>query len=227
MRSAAALALALLTSCATQRHLVVEDVRAVAKPNVKRLAVAAAAVAVAHQLDRTVAERHPTGQALDDYTEIVEPFGGRYADRVIAGYAIAGFLRHDEKQKNIAFDALVSSLIASRAITPALKAAVHRERPSGSDDKSFPSNHATQAFAVASVIAAHDDRKWVDALAYGIATSVSYARIHHDAHWLSDVVAGAIIGTTVGHTVVAVNRRERGKVRVAVVGRGVVVGVRW
>jgi len=170
--------------------------------------------------------RRPPRSTLFPYTTLFRS-GGRYADRVIAGYALAGLLRHDEKQKNVAFDALVSSLIASHAITPALKSAVHRERPSGSDDQSFPSNHATQAFAVASAIAAHDDRRWVDVLAYGIATSVSYARIHHDAHWLSDVVAGAIIGTTVGRTVVLVNGRERGRVRVAVLGRALVVGCSW
>jgi membrane-associated phospholipid phosphatase len=69
----------------------------------------------------------------------------------------------------------------------------------------------TQAFAVASVVAAHDGRLWVGALSYGLAGSVGFARIHEDAHWASDVLAGAILGTVVGNAVVKVNDRIRAK----------------
>ena len=38
---------------------------------------------------------------------------------------------------------------------------------------------------------------------------VGFARIYHNAHWTSDVTAGAIIGTFVGRGVVALNKRLR------------------
>ncbi|MCI4348493.1 MAG: phosphatase PAP2 family protein, partial [Thermoplasmata archaeon] len=83
---------------------------------------------------------------------------------------------------------------------------------------SFPSGHATQAFAVASVISASSDRVWVSVSAYTIAGLVGFARIYHNAHWTSDVTAGAIIGTVVGRGIVFFNRKLRAgeyKVRVA------------
>lgn len=201
-RGFSVVAVVLLCACATQRQMVLNDVRAVAKPNLKHLAIAAAAVAASTTLDDEVRDHHPHAES---FAKNVEHFGGRDADRVIAAYALAGYLRHNQEEKDVAFDALVSSLLASHVITPALKSVVDRERPNGGE-QSFPSNHATDAFAVASVIAAHDDRRWVDILAYGIATSVAYARVEHNAHWFSDVVAGAIIGNTVGRTIVSTNR---------------------
>lgn len=95
----------------------------------------------------------------------------------------------------------------------------HNERPRVDDghyafrpfsgNKSFPSGHATEAFAVASVVAAHYDRFWVKALSYGIASVVGLARMDHAGHYVSDVVAGALIGTSVGKTVVHINAQER------------------
>jgi membrane-associated phospholipid phosphatase len=76
-------------------------------------------------------------------------------------------------------------------------------------DYSFPSGHATGAFTFASVIASHYQSPWVDATAYGIAGLVGVARIRLDAHWTSDVLAGAVIGTLIGRHVVELNRRLR------------------
>ena len=59
------------------------------------------------------------------------------------------------------------------------------------------------------MISAHSDRFWVSASAYALAGLVAFARVYHNAHWTSDVVAGAMIGTVVGRGVVAVNRRIR------------------
>jgi membrane-associated phospholipid phosphatase len=59
------------------------------------------------------------------------------------------------------------------------------------------------------VISAHSDQFWVSASAYTLASLVAFARVYHQAHWTSDVVAGALIGTAVGRSVVALNRRIR------------------
>ena len=167
--------------------------------------------------DKTQAHQTST---LDELTKVVEPFGAEYSLAVIGAYGVAGFVFHDAESKDIFFDSAIASVLASGIITPTLKFVIGRERPSESpsstsfhpfsgSDNSFPSGHATQAFAVASVISAHSDQVWVSVTAYTIAGLVGFSRIYHNAHWTSDVTAGALIGTFVGRGVVALNKKLR------------------
>ena len=73
-------------------------------------------------------------------------------------------------------------------------------------NSSFPSGHTTQAFALASVISGHYDDAWVKYSSYTVAGLVGIARSYHDAHFASDVLAGALVGTLVGQSVVEHNR---------------------
>src|SRR5262249_35897924 len=62
---------------------------------------------------------------------------------------------------------------------------------------SFPSRHVSAAFAIGTVLAeaGGDDFRWVRrTLGYGIAAATAYARLHDNAHWLSDTVSGAALG---------------------------------
>ena len=82
-----------------------------------------------------------------------------------------------------------------------------------SSNSSFPSGHTTEAFALASVIADHYQESWVGYASYSVAGLVGIARSYHGAHFASDVLAGALIGTLVGKSVVAHNNQLRaGKV---------------
>ena len=85
-----------------------------------------------------------------------------------------------------------------------LKVAVGRERPNGEDNKSFPSGHTSNAFALATVAQRHYGWK-IGAPAYGLACLMGISRIHQDKHWLSDVFAGATLGYISGRTVTRVN----------------------
>ncbi len=61
---------------------------------------------------------------------------------------------------------------------------------------SFPSGHASASFAVAAVLAVHFPRaRWGW---YGLAAAVSCSRIFRSAHFPTDVIAGAMIGFTIG-----------------------------
>ena len=193
--------------------------------------IAAGVVAVGFAFDYPMRNKTQANQtqALDDMTKVVEPFGAEYSWAVIGAYGIAGFVFKAPDAKNIFFDSIMASILASGIITPTLKFVIGRQRPreSNSDtvfhpfsgsDNSFPSGHATQAFAVASVISAHSDQVWVSVTAYTLAGLVGFARIYHNEHWTSDVTAGALIGTFVGRGVVAINNRIRsgeGKVSVS------------
>lgn len=88
---------------------------------------------------------------------------------------------------------------ATIAVT-GLKEITRRERPDGSDRLSFPSGHTTAAFAAATVIA-REQGGAIGWLAYGAAATAGYARIADRHHYLSDVVAGAILGRLIGRLV--------------------------
>ena len=79
------------------------------------------------------------------------------------------------------------------AATYALKFSIDKERPNGGSH-SFPSGHTSAAFQGASFI------HFRYGLGYGIpaylaASFVGWSRVDSDAHYTSDVIAGALLGT--------------------------------
>lgn len=155
----------------------------------------------------------------DRFFRDVEKFGTKqYGLPVLAGFYAYGRFADDYNAQTTALDGFSASIL-SALVTSTIKGIVGRARPNSGlgphhfaplqSDYSFPSGHATGAFAFASVIAAHYDEPWVDATAYGIASLVGIARIQLNAHWASDVVAGALIGGLIGHHLVEFNQKLR------------------
>ncbi len=74
--------------------------------------------------------------------------------------------------------------------------------------ESFPSGHATVAFALAGALTEEAGVHWpgrkrvVASVAYAVAAGVAFARVYRDRHWASDVVGGAVVGTLVSRRVV-------------------------
>jgi hypothetical protein len=206
-------------------HLLVVDVRDILgaplswkAPQWGRFSLAVAGVGAAALLDRSVrdAERRNHNHFADQIAKGFEPLGGAGAFGVLGAFYLDGLVRGDSRAREVAEDGVVASLIAGGVIAPVLKLAVGRSRPRDTNKtfdrgggSSFPSGHTTEAFAVASVIASHYDAPWIKYVSYGSATLVAYARIHHQAHFLSDVTAGALIGTVTGLAVVHRNDEER------------------
>lgn len=132
---------------------------------------------------------------------------------------IVGHSTHHPDLQATAEDGFEASIIAAGLITPALKTIVGRSRPAEglgashfspvSSHHGCPSGEATEAFAVASVVASHTSSRWLQGTVWGMAGLVGWERIELDRHWTSDVVAGALIGAEVGRWVVD---RHRGAV---------------
>ncbi len=156
---------------------------------------------------------------LDTITQQVQRFGAAYSFVVLGSFEVYGRFARDENARATAMDGITSSIIAAGIITPVLKYSVGRVRPRQAagtfefkpfgGSESFPSGQTTQAFAVASVIAEHYPNWPARILAYGLAGMVGYSRIEQNAHFASDVVAGAAIGTVVGLHVVKLHDRPK------------------
>lgn len=144
---------------------------------------------------------------------ILEHFGAEHSIIVMSGILTYGMLAKNEKFVSTALLAFESFALAS-LVTRIPKTLVGRERPDNWQGdgpftfngpfggSSFPSGHTTASFAVASVIATQfRDSKWIPVAAYSVAGLAGLSRIYDNKHWLTDVVAGAAIGTLVGNLV--------------------------
>lgn len=76
---------------------------------------------------------------------------------------------------------------------------------------SFPSGHASSAFAVAAVIADQSKKVYIDILAFSLATLAAISRAHIDRHWASDILVGSAIGYFVAKKVCALDRNRDSK----------------
>ena len=87
------------------------------------------------------------------------------------------------------------------ALVMAIKFSVRRKRPAGewggiyrnTDPHSFPSGHAARSFLIA-VIATTFIPAWLAIILWIWAPLVALARVAMGVHYVSDVVAGAIVG---------------------------------
>ncbi len=82
------------------------------------------------------------------------------------------------------------------ALKTALKKMVKEERPDHSDKESFPSGHATMAFAAARSIDKEFRKEsiWIPIAGYAAATAIGVERVASDRHHWYDVVTGAGLG---------------------------------
>ena len=141
---------------------------------------------------------------------------GRGEVFITALVAICLFARYRQH----ALMALVAGA-SSGLVAQALKGVIARERPSNFSyaepittyiealygqhaplsDNSFPSGHSTSAFAIAVAVAwatRKTEHAWVGWAAMGWAVLVGFSRVYVGVHFVSDVLAGAALGTVFG-----------------------------
>jgi membrane-associated phospholipid phosphatase len=147
--------------------------------------------------------------STDSFARAVTPFGGGRAEQLAVAMIVIGAATHHDDVRDTGRDAFEAELIAGGLITPMLKRGFGRGRPNQDENRpndfdpltsqeSFPSGHATNAFALASVVAAHSNGWLIPTLAYSLAGAVAASRLNDNVHWASDVVAGALIGASTG-----------------------------
>jgi membrane-associated phospholipid phosphatase len=101
---------------------------------------------------------------------------------------------------------LFRALVLSNSLVLPLKELVHRKRPDQRDHRSFPSGHSANSFAIATVLTRHYGWR-LGMQIFAFAATVPTSRIREGRHHLSDVVAGATLGTISG---LAVSRSKPG-----------------
>jgi undecaprenyl-diphosphatase len=120
-----------------------------------------------------------------------------------AMYGVGRLTGHPHLARRSARTALTMMMAA--LVTQGIKHAVGRERPEDSpansksfhpfsSSSSFPSGHASTAFAAAVTLDRETSGRWVPFVVYPAATLVAWSRVHDRKHWTSDVVGGAALG---------------------------------
>ena len=120
------------------------------------------------------------------------------------GFFSAAHISHGERFEAATYD-VSQAVIVNQVWTQALKFSIRRTRPDQSDRLSFPSGHASNAFAAATVIGRHYPKLAVPG--YAVATYIAISRLAANKHHFSDTVAGAGFGVGVGRLVVRRNSR--------------------
>ncbi len=137
---------------------------------------------------------------FQDWAQIHLPYSGSIDDYIqyapgVAVYALNAVGLKGKNNFGNRTAIVVKSLLVNELIVSSLKVWVNEERPNGGEH-SFPSGHTSTAFALAHFMhKEYGDRSvWYSIGAYSCATTVGIMRVAKNAHWISDVVAGAGFG---------------------------------
>jgi hypothetical protein len=170
-----------------------------------------AAIAAAHHYDTQVRTHFTKDLKPPLSTDTKDLQDALPAAATLAGTWLFANLIDDNNGRKEAW-AMVEAAGLSTVTSYGLKYAAGRLRPDQTSDpndwrkggSSFPSVHVTAAFAIGTVLAesGNDEYRWARRfLGYGMAGFTGYERLKHNAHWLSDTVAGAALGASTAHFV--------------------------
>jgi membrane-associated phospholipid phosphatase len=165
---------------------------------------------VAIATDRRTSRQLPNTADQLAFSSHISQVGAAYTLIPIAGaFYVSGVLAKNPKLRGTGLlggEALADALIVSEV----LKVTTGRQRPLEGDggghffhgSDGFPSGHALESFALASVIAhRHRNKKAVVIASYGLATLVSASRFSGRKHFASDIVVGGVMGWFIGRHV--------------------------
>ena len=163
------------------------------------------AVLASTALDKR-ADKFAQDHASSRWLKGVDKIGNDLPWLAIAGAGMAALDGSDPRRSNTAYAATEAGGSAF-LLVEGLKYVVGRARPytgagshafkpfsmiSGYD--SFPSGHTIVSWAVATPFAEEYDAPWL----YGVAAITNVARVGSRNHWVSDTVAGSVLGYAIG-----------------------------
>ena len=188
----------------------------------------AVATALAKPFDERIAARLQDSSTQDSrriqrmatFVRTVATPGSYY---IGAGLYAVGRLSDNDELADLGLHG-TEALLVGEAVGGVIKAIVGRQRPSvlprnassyqlgrglqGDTFRSFPSGHTTSAFAAAAAVSSETSRFWpgtrwvIGPILYTGAALTGVSRMYNNRHWMSDVLAGAGVGTFAGLKVV-------------------------
>lgn len=169
---------------------------------------AAGAVATARIFDK---QMQATFNKKNRFGEL-ESLGNNYFGTGLPGTILGGGLwaygnLAGKQHERAAGQAEIEALLATQLIVSGIKYAVHRERPDGSDNLSFPSGHNALAWTTAAVVHEFYGWKW-GAVGYATGLITMASRMGANKHWFSDTVGGAAAGIIIGGAIARAHRKK-------------------
>jgi membrane-associated phospholipid phosphatase len=158
--------------------------------------------------DTAIEEHVPTNPTTVSHAVTASNAGVGALVGIGGGLFVWGHLTHNDQQREtgiLSGEAAIDAFLE----TEAFKYATGRDRPFTGNGKgqffqggvSFPSEHASVSFAIASVIAHEYPGPATQILVYSLAGAVSAARFVGHQHFASDVVVGSALGWYTGRQV--------------------------
>ena len=201
----------------------------VTRGDLANLSIGIVLAALAYRADASVRrEVQATGWQQSGALSTLADVGNGWGQPGVVGLGIVmwggGLYTRNATVATVGLRALEAITVGS-TVTKILKGTIGRARPrvspgdpwdvefgrgfgsSTGDYEAMPSGLSTAAFAFAAAVTSEVARRaprrarLVGVTTFGLATATAYARMHRDAHWLSDVTMGAAIGMVSGWAV--------------------------
>lgn len=166
-----------------------------------------------HSVDSEVKQSFSSKNRLGKAKDVFNTIGSPYVlgSGVLLSFGISRLV--DSPKYKTTAETMLEAYVLAEVLTLGLKIAVRRTRPNGGS-YSFPSGHASGAFAIATVLESLHGPKY-GIPAYAISTMIGLSRLDDNKHFLTDVVSGLLLGTLVGYGTSKFHKKENANLFVA------------